>query len=102
MEDLEAVKALLRTYRPEDIRFNEPHFTTQLTLRDGDRETVVSTLLDPEYLVGAERSLGLYGDEKLTLYFKLSNTRTMILPVIPGETLYVLTYIMRHRRYQRR
>jgi hypothetical protein len=95
------MKVLLRAYRRENIRFNEPHFTTQLMQREGDRETVIEHLHNPERLIGYERRPGKYGDQKLTLFFKLSNTRTMILPVICGKSLYVLTYILRHRRYQR-
>ncbi len=94
----------LRSYRREDIRFNEPHFTQQLLMREGNRNEVVNNLLSPDNLVSYYTEKGKYGDVKYSLYFKMSGTRTMKIPVIfdlkGRKCIYVLTYIMRYRPWQ--
>lgn len=104
MDELEELKQKLRSYRKEDIEFNEPHFTQQLLLREGSREEVIKNLLNPEKLVYVYSEKGKYGDDVYCLHFKISNTRTMRLPVIFDRNnrkgLYMLTYIMRHRFWQ--
>jgi len=83
--------------------FNEPHFTRQLTLRGGDRRVVLRHLGEPDDLVFVFEEPGRFGDTKHVLHFKISNTRTMILPVIFKETkVFILTYILRHRKWHRR
>lgn len=98
--DLEKVKSKLKSYKKEDIIFNEPHFTEMLILREGSREDVTKNLLNPEKLVHAEEEK----PSKYKLYFKMSNTRTMILPIIfdkdNKKCLYTLTYIMRYRNWR--
>ena len=103
-DELEEIKKKLRTYKREDIIFNEPHFTNMLLLRDGNREEVIRHLLEPDQLVYAYSEQGQYGDVVHCLNFKISNTRTMRLPVIfdkdGRKNLYILTYIMRYRPWQ--
>ena len=104
MENIEELKQKLRSYKKEDVEFNEPHFTKQLLVREGGREDVISNLLNPDKLVYAYHEKGKYGDDVYCLHFKISNTRTMRLPVIfdrnDRKGLYILTYIMRHRFWQ--
>jgi len=101
---LECIKLLLRSYEKEDVLFNEPHFTNQLAAREGSREDVLKNILNPERLAYASVRTGKHGDDVYSLYFKISNTRTMKLPVIFNPSgkkgLYILTYIMRHRAWQ--
>lgn len=98
--DLVQVKSKLRSYKREDIIFNEPHFTERMVLRDGNKEEVIKNLIEAERLVYAEKE----DNNKYVLYFKMSNTRTMILPVIfdkdGKKCLYILTYIMRYRDWR--
>lgn len=97
--DLEALKEKLKSYKKEQIRFNNPHFSQQLTLREGNKEEVIKNLLNPEKLIHYDEEQGKYGDKKISLYFEISNTRAMKIPVIfdkPQKSLYVITYIMRH------
>jgi hypothetical protein len=102
--DVESIKERLRQYQSEQLIFNEPHFTQQLLLRDGDREMVIENLLSPERLVYSYSEEGSFGDTVHCLHFKISNTRTMKLPVIFNrrgkKNLYILTYIMRYRPWQ--
>jgi hypothetical protein len=103
-EDIEQIKQRLRTYQEADIHFNEPHFSQQLLLREGKRDDVIHNLLQPDCLDQSTSETGKYGDIVHTLHFGVSNTRTMILPTIfdPGcrKGLYILTYIMRYRRWR--
>lgn len=98
--DLERIKSKLKSYKENDIIFNEPHFTERLILREGSRKEVIKNLLDPEKLVHVEEEK----PDKYKLYFKMSNTRTMILPIIfdkdNKKCLYMLTYIMRYRNWR--
>ena len=100
--DLKELKEKLKTYKKEDLEFNEPHFTNQLAARLGSKEELISNLLNPDKLVYAykEENKPIY-----CLYFKISNKRTLKIPVIfdkgNKKSLYILTYIMRHRSWQR-
>ncbi len=103
-DDLHELKKKLRSYSEEDIIFNEPHFSQQLALREGSRRDVISNLLDPEKLVYSYVEEGMQGDPVHCLHFRISNTRTLRLPVIfdfrGGKNLYILTYIMRYRSWK--
>lgn len=103
-DDVEKLKEKLKSYSKQDIEFNEPHFTQQLEVREGSREKVVETLLNPEKLVYSYQETGKYGDIIHCMHFKVSNTRTMRLPVIfdrdGKKSLYIITYIMRYRAWQ--
>lgn len=106
MMGIEELKKKLREYSKEEIIFFEPHFTEQLELREGKREEVINILLNPEKLVYVVCKPGKYGDLVHSLHFDISNTRTLILPVIfdihNKKSLYILTYIMRHRKWHRK
>ena len=103
-DDVEEIKQKLKNYFREDISFNEPHFTQQLLLREGSREQVIGFLLNPDKLVYSYEEKGRGNEVRHCLHFKLSNNRTLRIPVIfdkNGEKgLYILTYIMRYRRWQ--
>lgn len=98
------LKQRLRKYSRQDIRFNEPHFSERLSLREGDKEQVITNLLKPEKLVYSYSEKGKYGDTVYCLHFKISNTKTLRLPVIfdrkDKKELYILTYIMRYRNWR--
>ena len=99
MCELEKLKERLR--KCERIIFNDPHFSNQLVLREGKVKDVEKCLKDPSNLVYFHKDKGKRGDWVYSLYFKISNTRTMKLPVIFAKKgLYILTYIMRHRSWQ--
>jgi hypothetical protein len=101
---IDELKTKLKTYKKEDVIFNEPHFTTQLTMREGNKDDVIKNLLNPENLVSYYSEPGKYNDIKYSLYFKVSSARTMKIPVIfdlnNKKSIYVLTYIMRYRPWQ--
>jgi len=103
-DDIEELKKRLRRYTRGEIEFNEPHFSQQLLLREWNREDVINNLLNPDNLVYSYQEKGKYGDIKHCLHFKISNNRTIRLPVIFDKNnkkgLYILTYIMRYRRWQ--
>jgi hypothetical protein len=103
-EDVESMKRRLASYNGADIRFNEPHFSQQLALRDGSRDDVIKNLLNPDNLVHYYTETGRMGDTKHSLYFRISNTKTMKIPVIfdikGRKSILVLTYIMRYRPWQ--
>ncbi|MBW2972801.1 hypothetical protein KY346_00230 [Candidatus Woesearchaeota archaeon] len=98
---LAGLKEKLCSYKEENIEFNEPHFSQQLNLREGSKKEVVKNLLNPEKLVYSYKEKGKYGDIIHCLHFKISNTRTMRLPVIfYQKSLYIITYILRYRPWQ--
>jgi len=81
-DDIEELKKKLRNYKREELRFNEPHFTQQLRLREGNKDEVIDALLNPDKLIYSYQEKGKYGDIKHNLHFKVSNSRTMRIPVI--------------------
>ncbi len=101
---IEELRKKLQTYVEKDLEFNEPHFTQQLVLREGNREEVIKNLLHPENLMYSYEEKWKYGDSVHCLHFQMSNTRTLRLPVIFNKNgkkgLYILTYIMRYRPWQ--
>ena len=103
-DDLEQIKEKLKNYNRQDIIFNEPHFTLRLLMREGEREEVIENLLKPDNLVYSYHEKAISGSQVHCLHFKISNTRTMRLPVIfdkgGRKNLYILTYIMRYRPWQ--
>ncbi len=102
LEDVASIKQKLRQYELKDLEFNEPHFSQQLLLREGNKTMVIRHLLDPVCLVSVRKELGKYSDNKFALHFSVSSSLTMIIPVIfdksAKKSLYILTYIMRYRR----
>ena len=100
---IEEVRKRLAKYKKEEIKFNEPHFTEQIASREGNRQEVIDNLLNPKRLVYAYKDRR-GKNEIYNLHFKISNTRTMRLPVIfdkdSRKGLYILTYIMRYRAWQ--
>jgi hypothetical protein len=103
-DDLEELKKKILSYKETEIEFNDPHFSQQLAVREGSKKEVISHLLNPEKLVYSYSEKGKYGDIIHCLHFKISNTRTMRLPVIfdrdSKKGLYIITYIMRYRHWQ--
>ena len=103
-EDIDKLKEKLRSYTKKDIEFNDPHFTQQLELREGNAGEVMDNLLNPDKLVYSYQEKGKYGDTVHCLHFKISNTRTLRLPTIFDKNnkkgLYILTYIKRYRSWQ--
>lgn len=102
--DLEKIKQKLRSYKPGDVIFNEPHFTDRLVSRTENKEDVIGLLLNPDSLVHVKTELGRYGDTKYCLYFELGPNRTLLLPLLfdphGRKSLYILTYILRYRSWQ--
>ena len=103
-DNIEVIKKRLSDYTKEDLEFNEPHFSQQLVLREGNKEEVINNMLNPDKLVYSYQEEGKYGDIKHCLHFRISNNRTMRIPIIfdrnDKKGLYILTYIMRYRPWQ--
>jgi hypothetical protein len=100
--DLEELKSKLKEYKENQIIF-KPHAKHQLILREGNKKEVIANLLNPTKLFDFEEQEGKKGDRIYKLYFEISNSRTMILPVIfKRKCLYILTYIMRHRLWKKK
>ena len=100
-ESLVEVKRLLSRYSEENIMFNEPHFTERLLLREGNREEVIHLLLNPDNLVYVESRTETRGIS-YTLYFDISNTRTVIIPLVfRTKSLYIITYIQEYKPWIR-
>jgi len=90
------IKLFLNKLDSAKIKFSN-HFFTRLNEREGNVDEVIFNLTNPNNLVHMELNEGKY-----VLYFKISNSRTMILPiVIEGQYLYVITYILRYRAWKK-
>jgi hypothetical protein len=104
LKSVEELKKKLRQYKREHVKFNEPHFTQQLLARNGNREDVLENILNPKNLKFFYSEKSKYGDTKYSLYFEISNTKTMKVPVIfdlnRQKCVYIITYIMRYRPWQ--
>ena len=103
-EDLAVIKKRIKNYSRAQIQFNEPHFTRQIALREGNRNELIGHLLDLESLLAVQSEQGRYGDRIYLLYFKISDERTLKIPLIfnrnAQQNLYILTYIMRFRSWK--
>lgn len=101
---IDKLKKKLSSYKEREIEFNDPHFTQQLHLREGSKDEVIRNLLNPENLVYSYQEKGKYRDIIHCLHFRISNTRTMRLPVIfdsgNKKSLYIITYVIRYRPWQ--
>ncbi len=45
-DNLDEIKKKLKDYKEDDIKFNEPHFSDQLMLREGKKEDVIRNILN--------------------------------------------------------
>ncbi len=100
--DVNEIKKLLKKLKPENIKFTI-HAENQILVRDGNKREVVKNILDPKKLVYVYKEKGSRGEWIYCLHFAISKNRTMRLPVIfkdGGKNLYILTYIMRYRKWQ--
>lgn len=99
-DDIEQLKKELRNYGKDDVEFSA-HAENQISLRGGKKEEIIELILNPEKLVYSYIEKGSQGDAVHCLNFRISNTRTIRLPVIfnrgSKKNLYIITYIMRHR-----
>ena len=66
-EGIEELRDRLKTYK--SIKFNDPHFTQQLILREGSKEEVIKNLQNPEKLIYFSKEEGKFGDIKYILHF---------------------------------
>ncbi|HLC98412.1 MAG TPA: hypothetical protein VJC00_00195 [Candidatus Nanoarchaeia archaeon] len=102
-DDVEELKNKLRSYNLKEISFSK-HARNQIILRESNEEEIASHLLYPDKLVYSYQEKGKMGSIIHCLHFRISNTRTIRLPVIfdkgGKKNLYILTYIMRHRAWQ--
>jgi len=91
---VEEIKDKLR--KVENIVFTK-HAKNQLILRESTEKEVLRYINDLDTLVYFQKE-----GHKYSLYFAISNRRTIKLPVVfKGKTLYILTYILRYRSWQR-
>ena len=65
-DDVGKIKKKLRNYKKQDIEFNDPHFTQQLILREGNKDEVIRNILNPDKFL----SIGI-DPEKLPNLFNL-------------------------------
>ncbi|MFH1638153.1 MAG: hypothetical protein ABIB71_07030 [Candidatus Woesearchaeota archaeon] len=101
MSETEVEEEKKKLRKVKRIIFNEPHFTTQMILREGSKREVISNIKNPKNLVGIEKSIT--NRDRISLYFKICDTRTMKIPAKfkrRGKALYIFTYIMRHRQWR--
>ncbi|MBS3172594.1 hypothetical protein J4438_03370 [Candidatus Woesearchaeota archaeon] len=95
--DLEQLKNNLKNYKKEEIIFKR-HALNSIALRGSSKEFIIEHLLNPVKLVDFEEQ----GLDKYKLIFYISNSKTMILPVVLKEKrLYILTFIMRYRAWKK-
>ncbi|MAG77899.1 hypothetical protein CL616_00880 [archaeon] len=91
---MEEIKDKLRNV--ERIIFTK-HAKQQIILRESSEESLLSYIRSLNKLVYFQKD-----GHKYNLYFALSNERTIKLPVVfEGKTLYILTYVLRYRSWQR-
>jgi len=95
-DDLEQLKKKLMTYTSDEVEFSS-HAENQLLLREGRKEDVIRLILNPEKLVYSYAEKGSQGAAVHCLHFRISNTKTMRLPVIfdknNKKNLYIIAYI---------
>ena len=93
--DLDLVKNKLKSYSSSQVVFSD-HSVQSLLLRDGSKDEVLDNLLKPDRLVYYYIERGRH-----VLFFALSNTRTLKLPVVLAKKhLYIVTYIKTFKPWQ--
>lgn len=102
-ENSEQIKNVLRSYKKEDIEYNEPHFTLKLDRLKIDRNEVIKNILKPDklVLVGVSKSKNPNYKYVYDLYFKLSKNRVFKIPIsIKPKSLYLVTIFKIRRKIQ--
>ncbi len=95
-DNLEEIRQNLLKYKTEDIIFSN-HALGQIEMREGNKNEIIALILHPDNLVYSYSEKAKEGKTKHMLHFKISNNKTIILPVIFNRNLYIITYILRHR-----
>lgn len=102
-DSIEELKSKLREYKRDEINFSN-HAENQIMLREGNKEEIIKHITNPENLVYSYKEKGRYGEDVHCLHFNVSSKRTIRLPVIfdkgSKKGLYIITYIMRYRKWQ--
>ncbi len=101
-ENTNKIKEKLSIYKDARLIFTK-HAEDMLVLRNGNKKKV-RWMLTSDKLFYCESEIGKRGDKVYTLYFQISNTLTMKLPVIfkkeRNKSIIILTYIMTHRNWR--
>jgi len=95
--EVQELKEKLKLYSRGNIQYSD-HFLVRMGQRNGDLEEVINLLLNPEKLVYIYKEKSRQGEIVYNLHYKISNTKTLKLPVIIDryghKNLYIITYIM--------
>jgi len=74
------------------------HAELQMMIREDTKERVTKQILNPTNLIDFEKQ----PENKYKLIFNISNSKTMVLPIIfERKGLKVITYIMRYRSWKK-
>ena len=97
-ENPEKVKSILRTYKEQDIEYNEvnDHFNHKLKREGVNKQDVIRNLLNPENLifVGVSKSKNPRFEYVHDLYFKIGKNRIIKIPTsMKAKSLYLITII---------
>jgi len=102
MLEIEELKKKLINYKREQICYNEPHFSLRCAQREISKNLIEENLLNPNNLILAYSLEALNeAEEKYEVYFKLSSNRTLkLIIVLRRESLYIITVMVRYRKWQ--
>ena len=91
-------RRLLRKIK--EIKYSK-HAEIRCKQRNIDKNLIKEHILNPDKLVKIVHQPALKGEIKLKLYFELSNARTLIIvSLIERESLYIITSVIRIRKWQ--
>ncbi|KYC51678.1 MAG: hypothetical protein AMQ74_01039 [Candidatus Methanofastidiosum methylothiophilum] len=95
--EVQELKEKLKLLSKDNVQYSD-HFLIRMAQRDGNLAEVITLLLNPEKLVYFYKEKSNQGEIVYNLHFKISNTKTLKLPVIIDryghKNLYIITYIM--------
>lgn len=101
-DDLEEIKRIVTKYNERQVHFSG-HSLDKIARRESSKDELIKTLFNTSKLVYSYEEEGKYGERKHVLHFEISNTRTIIIPVVfSDDKLYIITFIMRYRKWQRK
>jgi hypothetical protein len=92
--DITLIKEKLKTYKKDQLEYNEPHFSLKLQRQKIDKKEVVKNILKPDnlILVGITKSKNPNYDYVYDLFFKLGKRRIFKIPIsIKPKSLYLIT-----------
>lgn len=98
-EEIEKIIAVLKKFEKENFKFTK-WCEMRMEQRQISRNFLLQTFFEFDKIKLIEEDILKYGDIGYDLHYELSNNRTLIIGVSPGNNLTIIHAILRYRKWQ--